>query len=91
MQQALVLVAEDLDHLLPVHHLLNIAVDRSQILLLAGKILGGLCRDLRCSKNHDADDRQRDEGQRNIQHEHTDKRGQNGHAGVDDLGDTSGS
>ncbi len=44
--QALLFVAEHLDNLLTVHHFLDIAVDRAQILLLAGKIDGGLAGDL---------------------------------------------
>ena len=81
-------MAEHLDYFLSIHHFFDIAVDSAQVFLLLCKINGGLRRNFRGDKGHDADHHQGENGQRNIQHQHTDKRGQDCDTGVDDLGDT---
>ena len=80
-------MAEHLDHFLPVHHLLNVAVDSAQIFLLLRKIDRGLRRNFRGNKGHDADHHQGEKGQGEIQHQHAEKGGQDHDAGVDELGD----
>ena len=83
--QALLFVAEHLDHLLSVHHFLDVAVDRAQIPLLSGEIHGRFSRDAGGDQEHEADHGQGDQGKGKIQKEHADKGGHNGHGGVDEL------
>ena len=84
--QALFLMAEDLDHLLAVHHLLDVPVDPAQILLLSSKIDGRFPRDPGGDRQHDTDHGQGQKGQGNVQNQHAGKGGDNGDQRVDDLG-----
>ena len=83
---AFFLVAEDLDHLLAFHHLLNVGVDGAQVLLLAGKVEGGTPGNAGGDQQHDGDHGQGEQRQGNVQHQHAHKGGDDGHQGVDDLG-----
>ena len=83
--QALVLVAEDLDYLFALHHLLNIAVDGAEVLLLPGEIVPGAAGELGGDQQHHRHHDQRDHRQRQAEDQHADKGDDDGDGGVDDL------
>ena len=70
----LILVAEHLDDLLPVHHLFNVTVHRAKVGLLPGKIPPRPRGDLQRGRHHHPDHYDRNQAQRHIQHKHTDQR-----------------
>ena len=84
------LVAEDLDHLLAVDHLLDIAVQIAQLHLLADKVAAAAAGQEPGDTEHakDTDDDHPSECQVGDQHTH--KGDQDHHAGVDDLWDALG-
>ena len=86
--QTFLLVAEYLHHLLPLHHLLNVAVDRSQVFLLIGKIPGGTIAQLRGDPQHNSRHDHGNRRQRKIQNHHADKGRYQRDAGVKQLGKT---
>ena len=67
---ALILVAEYLDDLLALHHLLDIAVDRAQIALLRYEICAGPARELFGGEQHKAHHHQRQPCQRQAEGKH---------------------
>lgn len=84
--QGLRFVAENLDHLLPVHDLLDVAVYHAQVLLLGLEIVGGLRGNDASDQNHPHHDGHREQGQGNAEGEHGHQGSDQGEQGVDDLG-----
>ena len=76
---ALFLVAEHLDDLLAVDHLLDIAVDPAERLLLLEEVLRGLTAQLLYHLEHDAHAKQYEQRQPYIRHQHADEHRDNGH------------
>ena len=81
------LVAEDLDNLLAVQHLLDEAVHQAQVFLLLDVVLSRQPGQRRGHQQHDDGGENGDHGQQRVQHQHGDEGGDHGDAGVDDLGD----
>ena len=81
----LVFVAEHLDDLLPLHHLLDVGVDLAQAALLLDEICPGHAAQLGRRRQHDGHHAQGQDGQRDIQARHADKGEHNGDRGVDQL------
>ena len=79
-------MAEDLDHLLAVQHLLDEAVHNAQIPLLQHVIFAGQLGEVHRDGDHDAGRQDGDDSQCRVEHQHGDQGGQHRHAGVDDLG-----
>ena len=69
--QALFFMAENLHHLLPFHHFLDVTVHTPQIRLLLYKILSRQSAEPACGKKHDPHHEQSDQSQGNIQENHT--------------------
>ena len=81
-------MAEDLDYLLSVQHLLNKAVHSSQIDLLADIISSRQLREIGRHKEHDHGGQYGDDCQRRVQDDHRDQCRRHGDHRVDDLRDT---
>ena len=86
----LLLVAEDFDHLLAVDHLLDIAVQGAQGALLAEEVAAAAARQETGHHQGEADAHQHHHGQQGVGEQHPQEGDQDGHAGVDDLGDALG-
>ena len=84
----LFLMAEYLDHLLAFHHLFDISVQNSQILLLAYKVFSTLGTKITHNFNHNGNHDNDEHGQRNAQHQHGDKGTHNGNHGAQHLRNT---
>ena len=80
-------MAEDLDDLLTVHHLFDVAVDGAEIFLLIQEILAALSGGFFCTDEHKRDHDERDERQRDVQNEHTHEDTHDRERAVDDLRD----
>ena len=80
------LMAEHLDDLLAVHHLLNVAVDLAQLLLLPEEVFAGVSGQILRGQQHNADhcQRQQSQGDTEVNHrgQHADQRDDR----VDQLG-----
>ena len=79
-------MAEDLDHLLSGHDLLHIAVELADLLLLGDKIGPAQARQLAGSRQHKTHHSQGDQGQGNIQQDHTEEDTDDGESAVNQLG-----
>ena len=86
----LVLMVENLDDLLSGHHLLNVAVGSTQILLLLQEILSGDLSHIGEDHEQHQYHKDGDERQRNVQNEHADQGHDDRKARVDDLRNTLG-
>ena len=86
----LLLMAEHLDHLLPGDHLLNVAVDGPQGLLLAHKVFAGAAADLPGEEQHKAYHRQHQQGQGDAGGHHGAEHRRQGDYCVEQLGDALG-
>ena len=82
---ALVLVAEHLDDLLTVYHLLDIAVDLAERGLLCKEEARGPAADAPDHDEHDRDAKQHEQSQPDVRDEHADEHGNNGHGGREHL------
>ena len=79
------LMAEHLDDLLAVHHLLNVAVDLAQFLLLLEEVFAGVSGQILRGQHHNADHHQRKQAQGNAQVEHREEYADHRNDGVDKL------
>ena len=86
----LLLMAEDLDHLLAVDHLLDIAVQGAQGALLAEEVAAAAARQEPGHQQGEEDAHQHHHSQQGVGEQHAQEGDQNGHGGVDDLGDALG-
>ncbi len=86
----LLLVAEDLDHFLAVDHLLDITVEGAQGALLAEEVAAAAAGQEPCHHQGEADAHQDHNREQGVGEQHTQEGDQNGHGGVDDLGDALG-
>ena len=82
------LVAEHLDHLLTVQHLLDKAVHNTQIFLLLDIVFAGQLGKVGGHGDHDYGGQNRNNGERRIQAQHDHQRGQHGNDRVNYLRDT---
>ena len=82
---ALFLVAEHLDDLLPLHHLLDVAVEGAEVFLLVGKVARGQPAYLRRGTQHDSDHDEREYGERHVEEHHAEESGDESDAGVYQL------
>ena len=80
--KGLLLVGEYLDHLLALHHLLDVAVHLAQIPLLLDEVLGGAFCDLLGAEQHQRHHEHGNDGQLPAEHAHTEEHGYDG----DDAG-----
>ena len=87
VRDGLLLVAEDLDDLLAGDHLLDIAVDGAEIVLLPFKIFAGALRHQHTHAEHEKDHQQAHDRERNVQHDHGDEAADEGDRGRDELRD----
>ena len=78
-------MAEHLDYALSLHHLFDITIDRTNILLLRNEMLRGKSADLSCQYQHDANHEKCQRRKWNVQHEHTDGRADNRNRTVEKL------
>ena len=81
----LFLMAEDLDDLLSVHHLLDVAVELAEVALLLDVILGGELGELPRYVEHEHSREQADDGENGTQDHHGYKGGDHGDGRVDGL------
>ena len=81
-----VLMAENLDDLLAVHHFLNIAVDLAQLLLLLDEKLAGVASQVFGGQQHHADHRQRQQRQGDAEVNHRGQHADQCDNRVDQLG-----
>ena len=72
-------MAENLDDLLPFHHLFDVAVDGAQVFLLGHKITGGAVGDLPGDQQHQPHHEQRQASEGDVQGDHGEQNAQNGH------------
>ena len=79
------LVAEDLDDLLAVEHLLDEAVNYAEVALLPDVVLAGELGEVRGDEQHDHCGDDGDDGQRRVEHDHAYERGDHGDDRVDYL------
>ena len=84
-REILFLVAEDLDDLLAVHHLLDIAVDPAQILLLGDEEAPGALDALDGERHRRGDHEHRDDQQRHVENDHRDHDAHNRHDAGNEL------
>ena len=84
-REILFLVAEDLDDLLAVHHLLDIAVDPAQILLLGDEEPPGALDALDGERHRRGDHEQRDDQQRHVEDNHRGHDAHNRHNAGNEL------
>ncbi len=80
------LMAEHLDDLLAVHHLLNVAIDLAQLLLLLDEKLAGVASQVFGGQQHHADHRQRQQRQRDTEVNHRCQHADQRDDRVDQLG-----
>ena len=86
----LVLVIEDLNDLLAVHDLLNIAFRGGNSLLLSDEVLSRTCADLTCCKHHCNDSEDHDKRHPDTVVEHDDEYGNNYNTGSQDRRQSHG-
>ena len=86
----LLLMAEDLDHFLTVDHLLDITVEGAQGALLAEEVAAAAAGQEPCHHQGEADAHQDHNREQGVGEQHTQEGDQDGHRGVDDLGDALG-
>ena len=79
------LVAEDLDDLLAGDHLLDIAVDGAEIVLLPFKVFAGALRHHHTHAEHEKDHQQAHDRERNVEHDHGHEAADQGDGGRDEL------
>ena len=79
-------MAEHLDTLLPLHHLLDVAVHTADRLLLFLEIKARFSAQLLCDHQHEPDHHKRQNRQRYIHVDHSPEYRDDGHSGVDRLG-----
>ena len=84
-REILFLVAEDLDDLLAVHHLLDIAVDPAQILLLGDEEAPGALDALDGERHRRGNHEQRDDQQRHVEDNHRGHDAHNRHNAGNEL------
>ena len=81
-------MAEHLDHLLALHHFLDVAVQGAQVFLLRHEIFPALGRYPLGHLEHDENHDNGQHRQRNVQHEHADEHTDNGNGAGKQLRDT---
>ena len=81
-------MTEDLDNLLAGHHLLDVAVDCSEVLLLLNEVLARKSRHLLGDQDHDTDKEDRQEREPAVQEDHADKHADDRDDTVYELRDT---
>ena len=82
---SLLFMAEYLDDFLPCHHLLDIAVDTGEVLLLGAEERAGALAQLAGGYHHDDSHEDADEGQGDAQHDHRGEGGDDGDGGGEHL------
>ena len=78
-------MTEHLDYALSLHHLLDITIDRTNILLLRNEMLRGKSTDLSCQYQHNSDHEKCQRRKRNVQHKHTNGRTDNRNCTIEKL------
>ena len=81
-----ILVAENLDDLLAVHHFLDVAVDLAQLLLLLEEVLAGVAGEILGGQHHSADHDQGQYAQRHAEVKHGQKYADYRNDRIDQLG-----
>ena len=81
-----ILVAENLDDLLAVHHFLDVAVDFAQLLLLLEEVLAGVAGEILGGQHHSADHDQGQHAQRHAEVKHGQKYADYRNDRIDQLG-----
>ena len=81
-----ILVAENLDDLLAVHHFLDVAVDFAQLLLLLEEVLAGVAGEILGGQHHSADHDQGQYAQRHAEVKHGQKYADYRNDRIDQLG-----
>ena len=66
-------MAKDLDHLLAIHHLFNVAIHNTEVLLLFCKVFARFPSDFARHQQRDTDHRQCKQGEWNVQNHHAAK------------------